>query len=187
MIKEIEYLITKLIEDFLTNGYKTEIYLNNNFENYKRINNETNETANEVNFISNPRDNERTTLSLTSFTSSSALDKLYYGRLCSRQRFAVFLFVLAEVHDLFLSRSHCTYRQLYYRNILIKCNTLQINCAVNDVCQALNTTSWNLGIFSATKCLIAGKYLQTIKCCYLNLLNYKCVKQYFRMSESTYE
>lgn len=180
MIEEIEYIILKLIEDFLTIGHKTEIYLNNNFEFNKQINISINKTINETNFIPNPRDNERTILLSSTSFSTSTLDKLYYGRLCSRKRFAAFLFVLAEVHDLFLSRSHCTYRQLYYRNILIKCNTQQIHCAVNDVCQALNTTSWNLGIFAATKCLIAGK-IQTFKYGSLNI-KYNFVKHYFRLS-----
>ncbi|XP_065369642.1 meiotic recombination protein W68 [Calliphora vicina] len=154
MINRIESLITSLLNDFLSQGYETEICLNVNNRNYNNINN------NNSKFYT--CDNEQRTAigtSLVSASAASSLDKLYYGRLCSRQRFASFLYVLAEVHDLFLSRSHCTYRQLYYRNVDIECNTLQIQCAVNDVCQALGSTSWNLGIFAAGKCFISGPLL----------------------------
>ncbi|XP_023293846.2 meiotic recombination protein W68 [Lucilia cuprina] len=161
MLNKIENLITLLLNDFLSQGYKTEICLNNS-----NINNNNNELeVNDNTFYT--CGNERQTTAITTSTlerslvsvTTLSLDKLYYGRLCSRKRFASFLYVLAEVHDLFLSRSHCTYRQLYYRNVNIECTTLQIQCAVNDVCQALGTTSWNLGIFAAGKCFISGPLL----------------------------
>lgn len=137
MINQIENLVTSILDDFLSQGYKAEICLNRKSNN----NNSENE-------VSDTCDNERRAL---------PLEKLCYRYLCNRQRFATFLYVLAEVHDLFLSRSHCTYRQLYYRNVDIGCNTLQIKCAVNNVCQALGTKPWNLGIFAAGKCFVSGK------------------------------
>lgn len=155
MINKIEDLITSLLSDFLSQGNRTEICLNKNFYN-------TNSPNEPEDVYADGDDDEdaaaaAASASTTSGNELAALDKLYYGRLSCRQRFAMFLYVLAEVHDLFLARSYCTYRELYYRNVEMPCNQLQMQRAVNDVCCALETTSWNLGIFAAGKGFIAGR------------------------------
>lgn len=150
MINRIENLITKLINDFLSQGIQTEICLNNYNASISSGNTNLNHNevkVNENNYIDISDNGQRT---------STSFKKLYYCRFYSRQRFASLLFVIAEVHELFLARSHCTLRQLYYRNVDIECNTLQIERAVIDACQALGTTSWNLGIFAAGKCFVSG-------------------------------
>ena len=135
MIYRIEYLITITINDFL--------------QHYDGHNNKINCVLNEqrfLNFFSGYKRIKR---------------KLCYWSMCGRRRFALFLFVLAEVHDLCLFRSYCTYRQLYYRNAeIIGSTRLHIYEAVADACSVLNSTSWNLGIFSAGKCFVAGMIIK---------------------------
>ena len=138
MIYRIEYLITKTINDFL-HEYDG---------NYNKINCVLSEQR-FVNFFNGYKRIKR---------------KLCYWSMCSRKRFALFLFVLAEVHELCLYRSYCTYRQLYYRNVEIIGSTRhQIYKAVADACSVLNSTSWNLGIFSTGKCFVAGMIIKKIE------------------------
>ncbi|XP_075166674.1 meiotic W68 [Haematobia irritans] len=83
-------------------------------------------------------------------------ERLVYGHRGHRQRIAMLIFTLAETHDLLLNRSSCTYRELFYKNTHMTCTTVQVNKAVKDVCSLLGQTSWNLGIFSSGKGMIAG-------------------------------
>lgn len=131
MIYRVEYLITIIIKDFL---YQYGLSV-------KKIINVINKKKNCTLLGVYKRINR----------------KLYYSSKCGKRRFALLLYVLAEVHNLCLYRSYCTYRQLYYRNIeIIGSTRLQIYRAVSDACCVLNTTSWNLGIFAAGKCFVTG-------------------------------
>ncbi|XP_073811847.1 meiotic W68 [Musca autumnalis] len=84
------------------------------------------------------------------------VERLVYGNRNNRKRIALLLHVMAEVHDLLLTHSSCTYRELYYKNIYLPCNMLQINKAVDDVGSLLGQTSWNMGVFGSGKGMIAG-------------------------------
>lgn len=89
--------------------------------------------------------------------STSVVERLVYGNRSNRKRMAILLYVMAEIHDLLLRHSSCTYRELYYRNIYLPCNVWQINKAVEDVASVLGQTPWNMGVFGTGKGMIAGK------------------------------
>ncbi|XP_011294386.2 meiotic recombination protein W68 [Musca domestica] len=88
--------------------------------------------------------------------STSVMERLVYGNRSNRKRMAILLYVMAEIHDLLLRHSSCTYRELYYRNIYLPCNVWQINKAVEDVASVLGQTPWNMGVFGTGKGMIAG-------------------------------
>lgn len=133
MINQIEHFVTLLISDFLSRGNKTEVC-----------------------FFTTSENCGNTILVATQKNGEERCAKLLYHRLSSRQRLALFLFVVAEVHELYLFGSHCTYRQLYYRNVNFECTMWQIRRAVADVCNILGTSPWNLGVFACGKCYVSG-------------------------------
>ncbi|XP_061391808.1 meiotic recombination protein W68 [Musca vetustissima] len=88
------------------------------------------------------------------------VERLVYGKRNNRKRIAMLLHVMAEIHQLALLSQHnnnsCTYRELYYKNIYLPCNMLQINRAVEDVGSLLGLTAWDMGVFATGKGMVAG-------------------------------
>ncbi|XP_037893970.1 meiotic recombination protein W68, partial [Glossina fuscipes] len=91
--------------------------------------------------------------------TNSEIQIISYRCAASRERFTLFICILAEIHNLLLAHSYCTYRELFYRNSELADSQSKIQRAVNDLCYVLNTTFWNLGVFASSKGLMAGSLL----------------------------
>lgn len=144
MIHRIEQFITNLLRDFLNHGPSTQIQLSKHLS-----------WLNTYCDIDKVLHLKQTSLSTSS--NNSVIEKIQYRRVSSRQRFALLVYILHEVQELLLLRNYCTCRELYYRNVdLSGGSQRKVERAVHDICNLLQTTTWNLGIFSAAKGHIAG-------------------------------
>ncbi|XP_013100333.2 meiotic recombination protein W68 [Stomoxys calcitrans] len=163
MINSIESLINSLLRDLLLRGPNTEIRIKNSSRNNMVTVGEQQDENDHSDDNGGGNPTYRCSHNLQSDVSPNDNDEvvetLIYGRRTHRQRIAMILFTLAQTHDLLLNRRCCTYRELLYKNNHMASNMLHINRAVQDVCCLLNQTSWNLGIFSSGKGLIAGPLL----------------------------
>lgn len=55
-----------------------------------------------------------------------------------------------------MTKSNCTKRELFYRNLELFKSQIQVNEALNHISRLLETPLWELGVFSTSKGLLAG-------------------------------
>ncbi|KAH8369747.1 hypothetical protein KR093_000769 [Drosophila rubida] len=82
--------------------------------------------------------------------------KITFNHRQSRHRFCLIVYLLAEIHRLYVFGGSCTVRGLYYRDTQMIRSQSYIDAAKLDVCRMLNTAPVHLGLLSASKGLIAG-------------------------------
>lgn len=150
MINNIEVLINSLLRDLLVQGPNAEVRIR---KNTMVAHPESRQGRHNLNMYSN---------NLCITDDAFAMESIVYGHLRKRQRLAMLIFVLSEIHELLVSRNCCTYRELYYKCVYMDCSQRQIIKSVQDASQLLGQTSWNLGIFSSGKGMVTGSYVIVI-------------------------
>uniref|UniRef100_A0A1B6E8Y9 Spo11/DNA topoisomerase VI subunit A N-terminal domain-containing protein n=1 Tax=Clastoptera arizonana TaxID=38151 RepID=A0A1B6E8Y9_9HEMI len=75
------------------------------------------------------------------------------------KRMTVIFNLLAKVHNLLQNRTSVTYRELYYQHTDLYESQNTVKTAILDICHLLNTSPWDLRVFSTSKGLIAGPLL----------------------------
>ncbi|XP_022203440.2 meiotic recombination protein SPO11 isoform X2 [Nilaparvata lugens] len=74
----------------------------------------------------------------------------------SRERFIRVMHMLNKLHQLLMSNSQCSLRQLYYDDVELYGNQRQSDDILNFICKKLDCMPNNLGIIPNSKGLIAG-------------------------------
>ncbi|XP_037948707.1 meiotic recombination protein W68 [Teleopsis dalmanni] len=137
IINYIEHIITDLIHQMTTSGRFCLSLINiSNWNNFETSNNGL--------------------LILRKNKNNLVFSEIKYNQARSRYRLSIILYILAEVHQHLLQSSTSMFRELFYKNPVFTRNQTNIYRAVHDVCGILQTSPWNLGIFSSGKGLIAG-------------------------------
>lgn len=66
------------------------------------------------------------------------------------------LHILSEIHHLLVTGGSCTKREIYYNDPDLTQNQAYVNLIINDICNLLDASETDLGIFPRSKGLIVG-------------------------------
>jgi meiotic recombination protein SPO11 len=79
----------------------------------------------------------------------------------TQRNFTIVSHLLSEIYKMLARNTFCTKRELYYRDVEFLKSQTAVNKSIEVICTMLNVHTWELGVLSTSKGLIAGEIVIT--------------------------